>query len=172
MKPRQPCGTTCLAYDSTICREMSDCLGVRPGDCKPTPTMKPTTLPLKLPTLAAFRALPLRKRCALFLKWAKTMGEATYDSLKDGECALARFAYALGAPAGCSGGNYGFETGDADDDVQVLPRSHLSDSPIHPLDGEETNEDGTLSYAALLKRAKPYLARKSCRWNPRTETVW
>ncbi len=126
--------------------------------------MKTTTRPFRLPTLEAFRALTLRQRAALFVKWAARRGEETYHSGSLRDCAIASFGAALGASG--NGVNYGFRTTHGGEDiVQVLPRSEGDpNSPIHP--------EGTLStYAALVRRTKLFLARTDLQWEPKRECL-
>ena len=52
---------------------------------------------LTLPTLAAFKALSLRRRTRVFLNWVKTKPvRETYNPGSTSECAICQFARALG----------------------------------------------------------------------------
>ncbi len=132
--------------------------------------MKPTkprakAQPFRLPTLEAFRALTLRQRAALFVKWAASRGAETYDAQSLSDCAFGRLAAAFGLdhPRGV---NYGFYT--THRPVQVLPRGG-PDSPIHP--HTDTQKGTTSTFAALAKRTAVYLKRKGLDWKPEHETV-
>lgn len=99
----------------------------------------------KLPTLAAFKKLPLIERTKLFARWCATQtGEYAYFSLND--CALARFAKALSRGYGCASG-FHFYAGTAMIDISPEMGTAIADAPH--------------TFPALTKRLNTHIAAQS-----------
>lgn len=114
------------------------------------------TTPFKLPTLAAFKALPLRRRTEVFLSWVRTQ-RGSYTSTLPHECALWQLGEALGLSghyANCWS-IFKKESPFNDGDMQVLSDT----ASIKALPVIHAPEIGSFStFSSLAKRLERHLA--------------
>ncbi len=106
---------------------------------------------LKLPSLAAFKALPLRKRTLLFRRWAAAQpARKTYDPDDNYDCALCQFGAAISSTQANAGGKY-FRIGN--DHVQVLCEKPGEEGRIIQCDRQVDSS----TFRALAKRLSAHL---------------
>ncbi len=93
---------------------------------------------LRLPTAAAFAALPLAKRTDLFARWlARQPKTKTYVYFDQSGCPLALFGQAIHRSKDARGGNDGFRASNRDfKALQVMTGfTPLSETLFYPVDG-------------------------------------
>jgi hypothetical protein len=120
----------------------------------------------KLPTLAAFKRLPLLERTKVFRDWAKTKpARETYNARSNSACALSQFALAFGitSDAGCCD----FDV--AGESVPVISRCGQWDmqSPIFPNCREACEYPQLSTFGDLVKRLDAHIAKHAAKLEAR-----
>lgn len=106
--------------------------------------------PFKLPTLAAFKRLSLRRRTEVFLSWVRTQ-KGGYDPVNPRRCALAQFGQQFSRDLSGDGPGNGLSTG-------TLRQGNLDNIPVLKVQRISAALKEPHTFASLAKRLERHLA--------------